>query len=86
MNLQSTDGTPTIWDAIKEFRNTHSDRWFIPSRNELGKIINSYTYDYIWSSTELNSTVSYASNPGYNPNTTTRDKTKIYGVLPFTYV
>ena len=34
MNLQSTDGTPTIWDALAEFRNTHSDRWFIPSRDE----------------------------------------------------
>ena len=86
MNLQPSGVKPTIWDAIKEFRNTHSDRWFIPSRNELGKIINNYTYSDIWSSTELNSTVSYASNLGYNPNTTTRDKTKIYSVLPFTYV
>ena len=86
MNLKPSGVEPTIWDAIKEFRNTHSDRWFIPSRNELGKIINNYTYDFLWSSTELNSTVSYASHPGYNPNTITRDKTELYSVLPFTYV
>lgn len=86
MNLQPSGVKPTIWDAIKEFRNTHSDRWFIPSRNELGKIIGDYVYYDIWSSTELNSTVSYASHPNYNPNTTTRDKTEPYNVLPFTYV
>ena len=86
MNLKPSGVKPTIWDAIKEFRNTHSDRWFIPSRNELGIIINNYTYRNIWSSTELNSTVSYASNPNYNPNTTTRDKINSYSVLPFTYV
>ena len=86
MNLKPSSVKPTIWDAIKEFRNTHSDRWFIPSRNELGIIINNYTYRSIWSSTELNSTVSYASNPSYNPNTITKNKTNIYEVLPFTYV
>ena len=86
MNLKPSGVKPTIWDAIKEFRNTHSDRWFIPSRNELGKIINNYTYRNIWSSTELNSTVSYASNPGYNPNTITKNKIDLYSVLPFTYV
>ena len=86
MNLKPSGVKPTIWDAIKEFRNTHSDRWFIPSRNELGIIINNYTYRDIWSSTELNSTVSYASNPNYNPNTITRDKINSYSVLPFTYV
>ena len=35
MNLQSTDGTPTVWDAITEFRSTHSDRWFVPCRDEV---------------------------------------------------
>ena len=34
MNLQSTDGTPTIWDALAEFRSTYGNRWFIPSRDE----------------------------------------------------
>ena len=86
LNLKPSGVKPTIWDAIKEFRNIHSDRWFIPSRNELGIIINNYTYSNLWSSTELNSTISYASYPGYNPNTITRDKTEPYGVLPFTYV
>ena len=86
MNLKPSGVKPTIWDAIKEFRNTHSGRWFIPSRNELGIIINNYTYRDIWSSTELNSTVSYASHPNYNPNTITKDKTELYSVLPFTYV
>ena len=86
MNLKPSGVKPTIWDAIKEFRNTHSGRWFIPSRNELGIIINNYTYRNIWSSTEFNSTVSYASNPNYIPNTITKDKTELYSVLPFTYV
>ena len=86
MNLKPSGVKPTIWDAIKEFRNTHSDRWFIPSRNELEIIINNYTYSNIWSSTELNSTISYASNPDYSPNTITKDKTELYSVLPFTYV
>ena len=35
MNLQSSDGTPTVWDAIAEFRSTHSDRWFIPNYSEV---------------------------------------------------
>ena len=34
MNLKSTDGTPTIWDALKEFRTANGDRWFIPSVDE----------------------------------------------------
>ena len=85
MNLQSTDGTPTVWDAIKEFRNTHSDRWFIQS----GKEGLRYNYkgenyeDYIWSSSEH-----YASNAFCNKENqeATGHKYTTNPIIPFTYV
>ena len=86
MNLQSTNGTPTVWDAVTEFRSTHSDRWFVPSKEELGKIINSYSYSYIWSSTELNANYAYRSNPSYNPNTIEHRKSDTNSIYVFTYV
>ena len=55
LNLQSTDGTPTIWDAITEFRNTHSDSWFVPTLYEF-KITPSING---WTSSENNSTITW---------------------------
>ena len=85
MNLQSTDGTPTVWDAIKEFRSTHSDRWFIQSGKEGLK----YNYrgksyeDYIWTSSEHN-----ASNALCNKENqeATANKYSTNSIIPFTYV
>lgn len=79
MNLQSSDGTPTIWDAITEFRNTHSDSWFVPSANELtSNSINA------WSSSEDSDRLScFKDNIGnklFNP------KNYKYGLNPAIYV
>lgn len=85
MNLQSTDGTPTVWDAIKEFRSKYGDRWFIQSKSE-GQRYNyrgkSYD-DYIWASSESDASTAYrnkenleAGDSKYNTNL----------IIPFTYV
>ena len=62
MNLQSTDGTPTIWDMIQEFRSTHSDRWFVPSKDE-SLLLTSYNYNY-WTSSEVDSNYVYQKSGG----------------------
>ena len=39
MNLQPREsGWYVIWDKIKEFRESHSDNWFLPSKDELNLI------------------------------------------------
>ena len=39
MNLQpDTSGWYMVWDKIKEFRQSHSDNWFLPSKYELYSI------------------------------------------------
>lgn len=79
MNLQSTDGTPTIWDAITEFRNTHSDSWFVPSMYELTS--NSTN---AWSSSEYSSNSTWArDNSGSNGVFAKNNK---YGLKPAIYV
>ena len=60
MNLQSSDGTPTVWDAIAEFRSTHSDRWFIPKNSEL----DASDCPEFWLSIEESE--SYAKHRGHN--------------------
>lgn len=84
MNLQSTDGTPTIWDAIKEFRNTHSERWFIPSMAE-GVESKKNGLDDIWTSSEFNSTSSYKTFD-YGLKYNSASKTGGYRAFAFTYV
>ena len=79
MNLQSTDGTPTIWDALAEFRSTHSDSWFVPSMYELTSSITN-----AWSSSEYSSTSTWArDNTGDNGISY---KNKKYGLKPAIYV
>ena len=58
MNLKSTDGTPTIWDALKEFRTANGDRWFIPSVDEG---VESFKQGMIqmWTSSEYDSSNAY---------------------------
>ena len=85
MNLQSTDGTPTVWDAIKEFRSKYGDRWFIQSESEgqrynyRGKNYN----DYIWTSSESDANYAYRNK---EKEYTTDSKYKTYLIIPFTYV
>ena len=85
MNLQSTDGTPTIWDAIKEFRSKYGDRWFIQSENEGEK----YNYrgksydDYIWTSSESRASTAFRNRENQY---TSDNKYKTNPIIPFTYV
>lgn len=81
MNLQSTDGTPTIWDVLKEFRTAHSDRWFIPSREEAGF---AYTEYNCWTSSEYDS--GYAYYCSSKLNTSTQGKYSYYVAHACTYV
>lgn len=91
MNLQSTDGTPTVWDAITEFRSTHSDRWFVPCRDEVALLKEgswSDTGESKWSSSEYDASsnnfvyVSVYDSP-YSRNAS---KKLLYYLKPFTYV
>ena len=80
MNLQSTDGTPTIWDAITEFRNTHSDSWFVPSISEF----NIQPSTKAWSSSEYANSMSLCKHT--NGYTNTDYKNNKYGLNPAIYV
>ena len=82
MNLKSTDGTPTIWDALAEFRSTHSNRWFIPSRDEG---LESYKQGMreIWTSSEYDSSDAYLTYE-HNHNNTAKEKFNM--AFAFTYV
>ena len=80
MNLQSSDGTPTIWDALKEFRSKYGNRWFIASLEESSL----YIENVYWTSSEVGSQNAYTRNTSataYSVNKT--NKNYIY---PFTYV
>ena len=91
MNLQSTDGTPTVWDAITEFRSTHSDRWFVPCRDEVALLKEGNWSDVgnsKWSSSEYETLsdiyvyVSLYDKPYFR----NADKNLLYYLKPFTYV
>ena len=85
MNLQSTDGTPTIWDALAEFRSKYGDRWFIQSKSE-GQRYNyrGESYDnYIWTSSESDASRAYRNRENQE---TSDSKDKTYPIIPFTYV
>ena len=70
MNLQpNTEGWWVVWDKVEEFRQIHSNKWFVPSRDELNLVyqqkanLNNLTtsgHTYYWSSSEasdINATV-----------------------------
>ena len=82
MNLQSTDGTPTIWDALAEFRSTYGDRWFIPSRDEGSNYDDDETDAF--TSSEYDSDLVYI-NVG-NAKTYEGKKSSSCSFAPFTYV
>ena len=81
MNLQSTDGTPTIWDVLKEFRTANGDRWFIPSREEAGF---AYTGYNCWTSSEYDSEFAYHCYSRLD--TLTQGKYSYYAAHACTYV
>ena len=94
MNLQSTDGTPTVWDAITEFRSTHSDRWFVPCEKEVG-LLKEGTWDdnngeNKWSSSEYDNNSSnqvFVSVAVYSASYTRGvNKNQRCYLKPFTYV
>ena len=82
MNLQSSDGTPTVWDAITEFRSTHSDRWFIPNYSEVPS--RDYYYNF---SSWLN--MEHSSNDAWYtvyPSSGQTIKTSKFPITPAIYV
>lgn len=85
MNLQSTDGTPTIWDAIKEFRSTYGNRWFIPSRNE-GVEAHKQGMGEMWTSSEYDSSQAYRTYDYNSSKYTWVSKTNVNRAYAFTYV
>ena len=84
MNLQSTNGTPTIWDVLKEFRTAHGDRWFIPSRDEAVEQ-KRQGYSDIWTSSEYDSSKAYRTYD-YGSKYTSVSKTSGNRAYAFTYV
>lgn len=62
MNLQpDTSGWWVVWDKVEEFRQSHSDNWFVPSIDELDLVyknkanlsnLSLNTRYYYWSSSE----------------------------------
>lgn len=81
MNLQSSDGTPTIWDVLKEFRTANGDRWFIPSREEARF---AYTEYNCWTSSEYDSEFAYYCSSRLD--TITQGKYSYYVAHACTYV
>lgn len=81
MNLQSdTLDWWVVWDKVNEFRQSHSDKWFVPSKDELylvylqrGKLNNLSStlegYCYYWSSSERSPGFAYGylfTNVGFS--------------------
>lgn len=57
----NTEGWYVVWDKVEEFRQNHSDKWFVPSKDELSLIyenrsslsnLSVSTRPYYWSSSE----------------------------------
>lgn len=61
-NLQpNTSGWWVVWDKVNEFRQSHSDKWFVPSKDELNLVyenksnlsnVSTSNLDSYWSSSE----------------------------------
>ena len=67
MNLQPNEsGWWVVWDKVNEFRQSHSDKWFVPSKDELNLI---YENRSNLSNLSLNANslywTSYGSSSGY---------------------
>lgn len=65
-NLQPNTGRWwVVWDKVDEFRQSHSDKWFVPSKDELNLVnqqkanlsnLSLNTNPYYWSSSEYSPT------------------------------
>ena len=80
----SGDGYPWLWTGVNDFRSSHSDKWFVPSLNELKNYVYphkpSLSFDnlttgglstsYFWSSSEYSANKSYlvSFNDGSSTN------------------
>ena len=66
------DGYPWLWQGVNDFRASHSDKWFVPSANELISYVypykssltfdtttGGYSTDNFWSSSEKSNNSSY---------------------------
>ena len=66
------DGYPWLWQGVNDFRSSHSDKWFVPSANELKNYVYPYksklsfdtttgnsSTDTFWSSSEGSDIESY---------------------------
>lgn len=72
MNLSpDASGWPLLWDWVEEFKSTHSNGWFVPTRNELKEVYNQRSYlenlsistnSNYWSSSEYDSNDAYFIN------------------------
>ena len=82
MNLQSTDGTPTIWDALKEFRSKYGDKWFVPSKNEF----NTKPSIDAWTSSESSNNNNLSCYRSANGSSIFNHKNRKYGLTPAIYV
>ena len=74
---------PLMWKGVNDFRSAHSDKWFVPSINELVNYVSPYkssltfdtttggsSADYYWSSSEVDSNSSYLLRFAYGASYT----------------
>ena len=63
-----TSGWWVVWDKVEEFRQSHSDKWFVPSKDELNLVYENRlnlsnlglnTGYYYWSSSEISSNIAW---------------------------
>ena len=74
MDLQpDTEGWWVVWGKVEEFRQSHSDNWFVPSKDELNLVyenranlsnLSLNTNPYYWSSSEYSSYYTWRLNFG----------------------
>lgn len=85
MNLQpNTSGWWVVWDKVEEFRQSHSDNWFVPSKDELNLVYQQKAnlsnistisgYSYYWSSSEYSVNARYQCLSSGSQNSINKNK------------